>query len=88
MSTKKKDKKVEEDMVMSVSPEGTGGTPSGLFPIPNNMDTFSLLGPGGTGKNPVKKKKKKKKKEEHYGKAPGMILTFDQFFKGRKKKNK
>lgn len=83
MNTKKR---VEEDMVMSVPPEGSGGMPGGFHNVPamdpGSMDTFSLLGPGGTGKS---KKRKRRRKNKNKTGTPGYILSFDQFFKGRKK---
>jgi hypothetical protein len=44
------------------------------------MDTFALLGPGGTGKKPGKKKKKPMKTIPQ----KGGVLTFDDFLKRSK----
>lgn len=75
-------KKVEEDMVMG-TPVDSSGAPGTAFDVPQSvpggMDTFALLGPGGTGKNPKKKKKKKKSNEKR-----NYILSFSDFFKTKK----
>ena len=93
MSIKKKDKKVEEDMVMSVPPEASGGMPGGFHNVPANTPHMGeIFAPTkdteGSGDNFNPRRKRKKRKRKTRTGTPGFILTFDQFFKGRKRKNK
>jgi len=74
--------KVSEDMVAMPT---QGATQPGQFlqtpdSVPSGMDTFALLGPGGTGKKPSKKKKKPMKTIPQ----KGGVLTFDDFLKRSK----
>jgi hypothetical protein len=74
--------KVSEDMVAMPT---LGPTQPGQFlqtpdSVPSGMDTFALLGPGGTGKKPSKKKKKPMKTIPQ----KGGVLTFDDFLKRSK----
>lgn len=48
--------------------------------VPSGMDTFALLGPGGTGKKPTKKKKKPMKTIPQRG----GVMSFDAFLKQSK----
>ena len=66
MSIKKKDKKVEEDMIMSVPPEGSGGMPGGFHNVPANTPLMGdPIAPtrntegSGDNFNPRKKRKER-----------------------------
>jgi len=73
---------VKEDMLgMPIQPMTEPGqllqTPDS---VPSGMDTFALLGPGGTGKN--KKTKKKKPMKAHL--SNNKVMSFDSFLKRSK----
>jgi hypothetical protein len=70
---------LKEDMV---APIDSGSMQPGVSfdvpqSVPGGMDTFALLGPGGTGKKPKKKKKKSRKKSS-------AIISFDDFINNKK----
>ena len=68
---------LKEDVVMAVSPEGTGGTPGQVFQtpdmLPSDMDPLSLTGPG-------KKKRGAKKDKIVIGTK---VANFSDFLKGK-----
>jgi hypothetical protein len=75
---------VREDMVglPAAQPTSPGQFLQTPDSVPSGMDTFALLGPGGTGKKPVKKKKKPMKVLP----KRGTVMGFDDFL--NKSKNK
>jgi hypothetical protein len=78
---------IKEDMLMPMSNDGMPGTTFDVpQSVPGGMDTLAKLGPGGTGKNPVKKKKKKSKKSKIFSAHPdekksknSRVLSFGDF---------
>lgn len=70
---------LKEDMVapMDSGPSSPGVSFDVPQSVPGGMDTFALLGPGGTGKKPRKKKKKSRKKSSG-------IASFGDFINSKK----
>ncbi len=88
-----KDKKIEEDMLAPA--DSPAFTQSPIHQVPataspgDNMDTFSLTGPGKsktTGKSDSKKDNKKHPKKEAASFPSNKVLTFEDFMNQRSTK--